>query len=209
MNLVVGFNPSEKYDRQIWWFPQIFGLKIPKIFELPPPKNEGFPKKMPPQRTAVLENTLAVAPSRPPHEQIEARHHIKWKHHLHQFPESCKSPPACSWWLAEIVETTHFLGVPRNSWNLKHPRNYLKSQEILGFFSTLSLLVFDVFLNFPRLNSRSLTNDPADKKNGAKEPRVGTNRSSDQQWWPISTCPLEERRRSRTCRMKPRKHLSV
>jgi len=32
-----GFNPFEKYDRQIGSFPQGSGMKIPKIFELPPP----------------------------------------------------------------------------------------------------------------------------------------------------------------------------
>ena len=64
-------------------------------------KNECFPKKCL-QSSVVfgfmeihtLPPRKAVAPSRPPHEHFEARHHIKWKHHLHQFPESCKSPPA-------------------------------------------------------------------------------------------------------------------
>jgi len=31
-----GFNPFEKYARQIGAFSQIIGMKIPKIFELPP-----------------------------------------------------------------------------------------------------------------------------------------------------------------------------
>ena len=35
--LVGGFNPFEKYARQIGSFPQGSGMKIPKIFELPPP----------------------------------------------------------------------------------------------------------------------------------------------------------------------------
>ena len=37
--LAGGFNPSEKYDRQIGHLPQI-GVKIPKIFELPPPSQK-------------------------------------------------------------------------------------------------------------------------------------------------------------------------
>ena len=36
--LVGGFNPFEKYARQIGNLPQI-GVKIPKIFELPPPSS--------------------------------------------------------------------------------------------------------------------------------------------------------------------------
>ena len=39
VELVGGFNPSEKYARQIGLFPQI-GMKIPKIFELPPPSTD-------------------------------------------------------------------------------------------------------------------------------------------------------------------------
>ena len=40
INLVGGFKPSEEYARQIGHLPQI-GVKIPKIFELPPPSNNG------------------------------------------------------------------------------------------------------------------------------------------------------------------------
>ena len=41
--LVGGFNPFEKYDRQIGSFPQI-EVNIPKIFELPPPRFKNLPK---------------------------------------------------------------------------------------------------------------------------------------------------------------------
>ena len=41
MNLVGGFNPFEKYESN-WKYSPIFGVKIPKIFELPPPRNQHW-----------------------------------------------------------------------------------------------------------------------------------------------------------------------
>ena len=61
--LVGGFNPSEKYQSN-WKSSPIFGVKIPKIFELPPPRYayatgsaSYFPKKNlltppPPKKTS-------------------------------------------------------------------------------------------------------------------------------------------------------------
>ena len=38
LSILCVFNPSEKYARQFGSFPKIFEMKIPKMFELPPPR---------------------------------------------------------------------------------------------------------------------------------------------------------------------------